>query len=133
MLTRVCAAWSPVAYTNAYGLKNLVQGELVNGSLGRVVYFATCSESRRAGILSTVSILESSLEAQVGPDGTSLEELRRLRRLPTDCRCYWPVVEFTNKRSVLCTPLPFDYVDASGDLEATRTQVAPVCMRTTIS
>lgn len=111
-------------------MKNLVPGKLVNGSLGRVLCFATCDEARKERILTATSILENSLEARAKWDSKSLKELRRLQKSPTEIDevdGYWPIVEFTNSQRVIFTPMPFDTEDAFGHLEATRVQVIPFC------
>ncbi|KAF8640863.1 hypothetical protein AX17_000511 [Amanita inopinata Kibby_2008] len=77
-------------------IKNLIQGELVNGSLGRVIDF------KRLEI--------SDVPAERRPIFVPNSQL-------------WPVVKFTNGRELTCHPRDFTVENASGEMEACRCQV----------
>lgn len=79
-------------------LQNLKQGRLVNGSLGKVIAF-------------------TSLER---PD--DLPE--RSDHTPSDL--IWPVVQFTNGMKMIISPVDFTVNNANGEVEARRSQVAPI-------
>ncbi|KIL71840.1 hypothetical protein M378DRAFT_252853 [Amanita muscaria Koide BX008] len=82
-------------------IKNLEQGTLVNGSLGKIVDFTTTAEC-----------LED-------PD-------QRSERSPSEDDAIWPVVQFVNGRTKCIFPQEFTIENASGKPEATRVQVSPV-------
>lgn len=104
--------------------KNLAQGRLVNGSLGRVLCFATCAEARKQGLLNSDAMLKEPSRLDV----KSRRDRQRLQEVPEEPVGFWPVVQFTNTQKVIFTPMPFDTEDAFGDLEATREQASPFCL-----
>lgn len=84
-------------------IKNIVQGVLVNGSLGKVVDFRP-----EAGY-----VFEDPPEG--APRGSQPTE-RATGPL-------YPVVQFTNGVQRLVVPVTFDMNNAAGEMEASRTQV----------
>ncbi|KAG2070723.1 hypothetical protein BDR04DRAFT_967682, partial [Suillus decipiens] len=92
-------------------LKNMVQGELVNGSVGQVIRFSTSEEAMRTA---TPIATEEGLKG--GPSMKS--------ELPANYdNSQWPVVRFTCGREVLCVPTDFTVDNADGGVEARRRQV----------
>ncbi|KZT06267.1 uncharacterized protein LAESUDRAFT_653615, partial [Laetiporus sulphureus 93-53] len=96
-------------------IKNMVQGELVNGSVGRVIQFSTPREALEAGtqLAQPKSGHESAAE-------------RNTEKVPDEImngKNVWPVVRFTNGMTLLCIPNAFDVNDASGRVQAVRNQV----------
>ncbi|KAI6136943.1 P-loop containing nucleoside triphosphate hydrolase protein [Pisolithus sp. B1] len=92
-------------------LENLVQGQLVNGSVGQVIGFRTPQEASQS--LTDIGT-EESLK------GNKAEALRAVTRC-NDAK--WPVVRFTNGRELLCVPAEFTVNNAYGEMEASRWQV----------
>ncbi|KIJ68800.1 hypothetical protein HYDPIDRAFT_25055, partial [Hydnomerulius pinastri MD-312] len=92
-------------------IKNIVQGQLVNGSVGQVVGFSTFQEAMQANI---------EIGIEEGLRGPRLDAARRAEALPDDAR--WPVVRFTNGRELLCIPTDFTVYNANGEMEARRRQ-----------
>lgn len=89
----------------------MVQGHLVNGSVGQVVRFCTSQEAMR-------NKMEIATE----------EGLRGSERDPGQAAAkyddsLWPVVRFTNGRELLCVPTDFTVDNAYGEMEAKRRQV----------
>lgn len=92
-------------------IKNLVQGQLVNGSVGQVIGFCTPQEASQSPI---------DIGTEEGLKGNKAEALRDVTRY-TDAK--WPVVRFTNGRELLCVPAEFTVSNAYGEVEATRWQI----------
>ncbi|CAK5279932.1 unnamed protein product [Mycena citricolor] len=86
-------------------VKNLVQGRLVNGSIGRVVRFATAAEA-------ALERMETSTPDGPGAARTDRQPERR-----------WPVVKFIDGSEVFMTPLEFTIHNAEGGMEARRDQI----------
>ncbi|KAI0344114.1 hypothetical protein BDW22DRAFT_1299736, partial [Trametopsis cervina] len=99
-------------------VKNLVQGELVNGSMGRVIGFQTAQEAHKeSGLLFGLPECLNSYDNQKpqSPPNELLED---------EAQRAWPVVEFPlSGKTIVCVPNVFEAVSASGTLEATREQV----------
>jgi len=96
-------------------IKNLVQGQLVNGSVGQVIAFSTSKEA-----------LKNHTEIARTDDvrGESAESRWRNYRDPiTQSDRVWPVVRFTNGRIMLCVSAEFTINNAQGDMEARRDQI----------
>ncbi|KAL4068373.1 ATP-dependent DNA helicase PIF1 [Scleroderma yunnanense] len=89
-------------------IKNLVQGHLVNGSVGQVVGFSTPQEASRNS---------TDIGTEEGMKGNKAEAMTRY----SDAK--WPVVRFTNGRELLCVPADFTVNNAIGEMEARRRQV----------
>ncbi|KAG2345306.1 hypothetical protein BDR05DRAFT_880717 [Suillus weaverae] len=92
-------------------LKNMVQGQLVNGSVGQVVRFSTSEEALRTAIpIATEEGLKGGLPTK--------------SELPANYdNSQWPVVRFTCGREILCVPTDFTVDNADGGIEARRRQV----------
>jgi hypothetical protein len=90
-------------------LQNLIQGELVNGSVGQVVAFSTAHAAQQ----------NHTDIAQVAD--ANITGIIRNRAALTDR--IWPVVRFTNGRIMLILPVEFTVNNAQGEREASREQV----------
>ncbi|KAF9066063.1 hypothetical protein BDP27DRAFT_1228094, partial [Rhodocollybia butyracea] len=99
-------------------VKNLEQGSLVNGSVGTVESFITSREARKTGI--SVGRIDSGHNQSSKDDGENESDASKGR--------VWPVVRFTNGRTILCIPLEFSVNSPSGIMEARRDQVRPCRM-----
>ncbi|KAI0762728.1 PIF1-like helicase-domain-containing protein [Fomes fomentarius] len=90
-------------------LKNIIQGLLVNGSVGRVVGFY---KPREAG-------------GQASAAGGAMDDPQREQKLKTilALNSVWPAVQFQQGPLMLCVPLSFEVVNADGNIEAVREQV----------
>ncbi|KAH9919133.1 uncharacterized protein B0H18DRAFT_882148, partial [Fomitopsis serialis] len=93
-------------------IKNLVQGQLVNGSLGRVVAFSTPRDARKCG----------TDIAKEAPNGAEKQKPDQ-HTLQVAENYIWPIVEFRNGHTLLCIPATFEAINADGRVEATRHQV----------
>ena len=97
--------------------QNVVQGKLVNGSIGRVIGFSTPREARER----EVDVAKTEEEQAQSQDPS--QEFR-YRVLAEDAeRNSWPEVKFQNGLVLLCIPTMFDAVNAEARIEATRKQV----------
>lgn len=107
----------------------MVQGQLVNGSVGKVIDFLTPLEASREGISLSEDILEHRSISEPGNgrkgfgnrvryyperDGPETSGSRSRR---------WPVVRFQAGETMLCMEEYFDVNNAEGKVEATRSQV----------
>ncbi|KAJ2919332.1 hypothetical protein MD484_g1111, partial [Candolleomyces efflorescens] len=90
-------------------IKNLVQGQLVNGSIGKVVSFSTLSELAQ----------DETMVRSEEKDGVFLPDSSR-SSLPARA---WPVVKFINGDQRVITPVDFELNNAEGKMEARRLQV----------
>lgn len=124
-------------------LQNVVQGELVNGSVGTIIAFATVQEAvqhhiRIAGINQddkkfqgseedTLIEISKTLKLQLTEREPSSSQ--ELHRQPSNSQPKfsieerWPLVRFTDGLLLLCTPVEFTVVGIKGNLEARRQQV----------
>jgi hypothetical protein len=80
--------------------QNLVQGELVNGSLGKIIEFKA-----------------------IEPSDNPLQRVAHVQSRPNDL---WPVVKFTNGKVMTIVAQEFTINNASGEFEAMRSQVSPL-------
>jgi len=90
----------------------MVQGELVNGSVGQVVRFNTSQEAMQSATqIATEEGLKGGLStgSQMAPNYDNSQ---------------WPVVRFTSGRELLCIPADFTVNNADGGIEARRRQVS---------
>ncbi|KAL4244565.1 ATP-dependent DNA helicase [Abortiporus biennis] len=103
-------------------IKNLVQGELVNGSVGIVVGFSTCREADRAG---TQIAQFDSVENDPNEGGLqeNIQQLTRLDRILMRRNEHYPVVRFQNGWRVLCIPATFEVNNLNSTVAASREQV----------
>lgn len=88
----------------------MVQGELVNGSVGQIVKFCSSQEAVRN---------EMEIATEEGLRGSERDQRQAAARYDGS----WPVVRFTNGRELLCVPTDFTVDNASGETEARRRQV----------
>lgn len=111
--------------TNSCLYQNLVQGELVNGSMGRVVGFYTTRDAlQRGGSLGiadkgTVHKLASDILKDIEKKSDNVS--KEVTRLISDPRV-WPMVEFRS-RTILCVPAQFEVNSAEGIVQACRYQI----------
>ena len=105
-------------------MQNLVQGELVNGTIGRVVGYSTTREALNSSARLGVADGTASRSA-----GEVLDDLKRndertskeARKLIGDPR-KWPIVNF-HGHEVLCPPAQWEVNNAEGQPQAQRAQV----------
>lgn len=90
--------------------QNLVQGELVNGSVGRVVNFSAPRDARNHG----ADIARTQLA-----DGSREKIPEQILEIDHP----FPVVEFPGGRRTLCIPATFEVMNGEGRVEAARDQV----------
>jgi hypothetical protein len=86
--------------------QNMRQGSLVNGSVGKVVAFATSKEA-----------MENRTEIAKTDDNTAAKSAAMYGGRP------WPVVRFTSGKEMLVIPVEFTVHNAQGRMEARRDQV----------
>lgn len=89
----------------------MVQGELVNGSVGQVINFCTSEEAMRN---------KMEIATEDGLRGSERDARQPAARYDGSL---WPVVRFTNGRVLLCVPTDFTVDNACGEMEARRRQV----------
>lgn len=107
-------------------VQNLVPGRLVNGSLGQVVGFSAACDAYKENVkfgLSQCLTDNHTSDGKEEKDGKVLSPCDPPEELFTTNRS-WPIVRFSNGERLLCVPVGFDSVSASGIVEATRTQVS---------
>jgi len=110
LLDRLVALPTVVLKTGAQVMliKNLEQGVLVNGSIGRVIGFGTHYEAAlRSSELHGGGCKSEDKGLECDGEGSTL----------------WPLVRFTNGSKHFCAPEKFTVNDAFGNVEASRTQV----------
>jgi len=95
--------------------QNLIQGELVNGSVGQVVRFSTSVEARRNDT-EVAQADNPRSEQSVGPGNGAQPQFVQNDRV-------WPVVRFVGGREMLMIPAEFTVSNADGEMEARRSQV----------
>lgn len=88
-------------------VKNLLQGELVNGSVGRVTRFASVKDTAKTNLGAILNPEDKTAKAEIQTESERL----------------WPMVRFTNGREMLCVPAEFTVNNAQGGMEASRVQV----------
>lgn len=96
----------------------MIQGELVNGSVGQVIDFSSSKDA----------IKNNTEVMNVQSAG---EKLLADRGLPDNG--IWPVVRFTNGRTLLCVAADFTVNSANGEMEALRQQVKSFIIVVSIS
>jgi hypothetical protein len=89
----------------------MVQGELVNGSVGQVIKFCTSQEAMQN---------KMEIATEEGLRGSERDARQAAARYDGSL---WPVVRFTNGRELLCVPTDFTVDNAHGEVEARRRQV----------
>ena len=96
-------------------IKNLVQGVLVNGTVGHVIAFKTPIDARRDR-LDIAGINMSTIDLPQGArDRESFDSVKER---------VWPLVRFENGRELLCIPQDFTVENGDGRMEARRVQVS---------
>ena len=90
----------------------MVQGELVNGSLGQVVGFNTVVRARASGTDIAKEDPEKNHDRK--PDMSMMGSVERR---------VWPVVRFQTGQTLLCVPATFEAINAANRVEAKRYQV----------
>ena len=117
--------------------QNVIQGLLVNGSLGRVVGFYKPREAAAMGAQIALPELaqpakNSDADTQGGgEDGVRAAEMEKAQREQRDQKLkkimatneVWPAVQFVSGPLMLCVPLLFEVNNADGGIEAVREQV----------
>jgi hypothetical protein len=88
--------------------QNLVQGKLVNGSIGRVTGFSTYKEA---------------LAGRINIPGADENQNNFMSHLLKESEQVWPLVHFTNDEKILCVLADFTVNNAEGEMEARRSQV----------
>jgi hypothetical protein len=105
----------------------MLQGVLVNGSLGKVVEFIGVHEAQTRYI--QMAELERRKEGQAAPIVNSPDAKEGERGLiALDGHTFkkdqlWPLVKFTNGKLLLCSPVEFTVEGLKGNLEARRLQI----------
>jgi len=122
-LRRCC--YAGLALTLQLSLQNLIQGELVNGSVGQVIAFSTSSEA-----------LKNHTDIAQVDDAKDPITAQRIRSRAAQNDRVWPVIRFTNGRVMLIVPVEFTVNNAQGEREASREQVglihSTLCNRSSI-
>ncbi|KLO19972.1 hypothetical protein SCHPADRAFT_808166, partial [Schizopora paradoxa] len=115
-------------------IKNMVQGRLVNGSLGQVVEFKSVRQALEEGY--EIAKVDTTQPGE-SPSKHDTQQDQELEPEPeTDAGAkilaedeeistpsVWPVVRFTNERTLLCVPVEFSAENARGEVEASRYQI----------
>lgn len=96
--------------------QNVVQGVLVNGSVGKVTDFLTCHEAKE---IHHIEVALSPRDKEENPKTGEIRIAEQLWRNPTK----WPVVEFPGNRKRLIPPHEFTIENAGGEMQALRLQV----------
>lgn len=123
MLIKVrCTTRKHLTTNNVHNLQNLVQGELVNGSVGQVIAFYSSLEAQNTN--TDFALVDRGSGVEQNPADAKPVIPQALLKNPTR----WPVVRFTNGMTKLCTPTDFTIENVHGRLEASRTQVMPITM-----
>lgn len=105
----------------------MLQGVLVNGSLGKVVDFINLHEAQQRHI--EMAELERRKEGEVSPivnspnAGEDAPGLIALDGHTFEKNQLWPLVKFTNGKSLLCSPVEFTLEGLKGNTEARRLQI----------
>ncbi|KAI0793363.1 PIF1-like helicase-domain-containing protein, partial [Abortiporus biennis] len=99
-------------------LKNIVQGSLVNGSVGIVIGFCTCREAVQEGtqIAQVDNHKNKEKQVETKKEPTIPEEFMRANRV-------WPKVRFQNGSTLLCIPSTFEVNNSDSSIAALRQQV----------
>ncbi|KAI5124476.1 hypothetical protein M0805_008358 [Coniferiporia weirii] len=110
-------------------IKNLAQGSLVNGSIGRVIAFKSAAEAQKDA--NEIAKVDSSQDSNSKLKSHSSIQNKRgigevgnreMDKISGGSRV-WPLVRFTNGREVLCVPLEFSVENVNGATEVRRDQV----------
>lgn len=107
-----------VLFSSVTFLQNMIQGKLVNGSVGKVVDFITPLEAAQRGTKFAIS--ESNCSG-MPPMGREVKMEK------------WPVVQFQSGDVLLCIPDTFEVNNPEGEIEAMRCQVTSLLVVVTVS
>jgi hypothetical protein len=102
-------------------IKNIEQGVLVNGSVGKVEEFLTTHEALARHIAIAMPISPQSTNAAKEPPPSP--SLRRINGNDFKKIERWPMVRFTSGRELLCAAVSFSVEGFMGNIEAHRFQV----------
>ncbi|TBU47339.1 PIF1-like helicase-domain-containing protein [Dichomitus squalens] len=100
-------------------VKNVIQGLLVNGSLGRVVGFFKPREAVAMDEQGEGEGSNRSAEQEKAQQEQREQKLKKILATNT----VWPAVQFACGPLMLCVPLLFEVNNADGGIEAVREQV----------
>ncbi|KAF8225788.1 hypothetical protein L208DRAFT_405674 [Tricholoma matsutake] len=108
--------------------KNMQQGVLVNGSLGKVMEFLTTREAldRHIAIAMPASLKNERPHQASQSEYLDLKPSFGLRPINSNTfsnKERWPMVRFTNGSELLCSPVAFSVEGFKGNIEAHRFQV----------
>lgn len=96
--------------------QNVVQGVLVNGSVGKVARFLTCKDAKK---IHNIEVALSLRDREENPRTGEVRIAEHLWESPTK----WPVVEFPGGRTRLIPPHEFTVENVNGTMQALRLQV----------
>ncbi|TBU64714.1 hypothetical protein BD310DRAFT_943719 [Dichomitus squalens] len=116
---RVERALRDVVAPKKLPLKNVIQGLLVNGSLGRVVGFFKPREAVAMDEQGEGEGSNRSAEQEKAQQEQREQKLKKILATNT----VWPAVQFACGPLMLCVPLLFEVNNADGGIEAVREQV----------
>lgn len=112
--------------------QNIIQGVLVNGSVGRVVGFykprdAVEKLGAQIALPESRDLQADPIEAGVPPSSQAEKAQKEQReqriKMIMSMNTVWPAVQFASGPLMLCVPLMFEVVNADANIEATRNQV----------
>ncbi|KAI0793365.1 PIF1-like helicase-domain-containing protein [Abortiporus biennis] len=101
---------------------NLVQGRLVNGSVGVIIGFCTCAEAVREG----TQIAQFEIDPPFERDNKNKNGFNNKPRVPErflSSKVVYPKVRFAKGDTILCIPTFFEVNNANSTLAAKREQV----------
>ncbi|KAI5897908.1 uncharacterized protein SCHCODRAFT_02152180 [Schizophyllum commune H4-8] len=113
-------------------IQNVIQGVLVNGSVGRVEEFCTVHEAiERAIDVAQIKMRDGHPYGSADPDSKGEYHIRRepiANMRPMNEAVFsksqrFPLVRFTNGSQLLCAPLMFTVEGIMGNVEVSRMQV----------
>ena len=113
-------------------IQNVVQGLLVNGSVGRVEEFCTVHEAiERAIAVAQIKMRDGHPYGSADPDSKGEYHIRRepigdmrpMSEAVFSKNQRFPLVRFTNGSQLLCAPLMFTVEGIMGNVEVSRMQV----------
>ncbi|KAL4244570.1 ATP-dependent DNA helicase PIF1 [Abortiporus biennis] len=103
-------------------IKNLVQGRLVNGSVGVIIGFCTCAEAVREG----TQVAQFEIDPPFERDNKNKNNFNNKPRVPErflSSQVAYPKVRFAKGDTILCIPTFFEVNNANLTLAAKREQV----------
>ena len=106
------------AQSNKVELQNLVRGELVNGSLGKVVDFLAVRDAINGN--TDIGFIDPTNEMR---EDAVRRGNRDLPRSISESPNLWPVVQWASGRKMMMVPVEFTTENVHGEVEAIRGQV----------